>query len=253
MMYGQRYTYEQLSRAFREYLMERFDGDKEEVRLTIETAERIIPNTLNDYFGARIKSIYDITDTDVIETFRRKITTDPTLKIIDKSEEPSYTSVLKFYKLFMKAVNSNSCPIPVRGERMTEEENESPMAEDQAVVHKVIRTIYLEGDAGEAQTKVYRQRNLELRKACIEYYKTLHEGRIVCECCGFDFRQRYDIEDEYIEVHHRSPFAHTEGEHPVDAIKDLVPLCANCHRMIHHGMGGNGNCMSLKELKTKLR
>lgn len=38
-------TYEQLGRAFRRYLSERFDGDAEEVSLTAETAERIIPNT----------------------------------------------------------------------------------------------------------------------------------------------------------------------------------------------------------------
>jgi predicted HNH restriction endonuclease len=39
----------------------------------------------------------------------------------------------------------------------------------------------------------------------------------------------------------------------VDATTDLVPLCANCHRMIHHGMGGRGNCMSVDELKMKYR
>lgn len=55
-------TYEQLGRAFRRYLSERFDGDAEEVSLTAETAERIIPNTLNDYFGTQYASIYDITE-----------------------------------------------------------------------------------------------------------------------------------------------------------------------------------------------
>jgi len=72
----------------------------------------------------------------------------------------------------------------------------------------------------------------------------LHGGYIVCECCGFDFTKAYDIDDEYIEIHHRFPFSQTEGEHPVNSQTDLVPLCANCHRMIHHGQGGKGNCMS---------
>ena len=92
-----------------------------------------------------------------------------------------------------------------------------------------------------------------LREACIEIFRQRHGGRIVCECCGFDFARAYDIKDEYIEVHHRFPFSQTEGEHPVNAETDLVPLCANCHRMIHHGMGGGGRCMTLEELKEKYR
>ena len=50
--------------VFRGYLQERFDGDAKEVSLTVETAERIIPNTLNDYFGTKYESIYDITEID---------------------------------------------------------------------------------------------------------------------------------------------------------------------------------------------
>ena len=92
-----------------------------------------------------------------------------------------------------------------------------------------------------------------LRKACIEIFRQRHGGRIVCECCGFDFARAYDIKDEYIEVHHRFPFSQTESEHPVNAETDLVPLCANCHRMIHHGMGGGGRCMTLEELKEIYR
>ena len=66
------FTYEQLDRAFRSYLSERFDGDAEEVSLTVETAERIIPNTLNDYFGTKYESIYDITEIDDVENFAER-------------------------------------------------------------------------------------------------------------------------------------------------------------------------------------
>lgn len=249
----QTYTYEQLSRAFHNYLMERFDGDEEEVRLTVETAERIIPNTLNDYFGTKYESIYEITEADDVENFRKKVKIDPILKGIDKSVEPSYTEVLKYYRLFVIALNRESRPVPVPGEYRIEHDKTPDILAETPFVKKQLNTIYLEGEAGDALEIVYRQRNMELRQACIDYYKTLHGGRIVCECCGFDFAKTYDIDDEYIEVHHRFPFSHTEGEHTVDAVTDLVPLCANCHRMIHHGMGGRGNCMSLEDLKKKLR
>lgn len=244
---------EQISKAFRSYLLERFDNDIEEVRLIIETAERIIPNTLNDYFGTKYESIYEIKDPNEVDDFRKKIKAHPILKGIDMNEEPRYTEVLKWYRLFLKALNSESIPVPVPGEYESAPETPAHMVSETRKPKTRQSTIFLEGEAGEAQEKVYRERNMELRQACIDHFKALHGGRIVCECCGFDFAARYDIQDEYIEVHHRHPFSQTEGEHPVDAITDLVPLCANCHRMIHHGMGGRGNCMSLDELKSKLR
>lgn len=85
-MTQQTYTYDQLSKAFRLYLTERFDGDTEEVNLTVETAERIIPNTLNDYFGTHLESIYDLQDSNEIEAFRMKIKTHPVLKGLDMSD-----------------------------------------------------------------------------------------------------------------------------------------------------------------------
>ena len=215
----------QLSEAFHDYLMERFDGDLEEVRHIIETAERIIPNTINDYFGTNHESVYEIKDPNEVDEFRKKIKAHPILKGIDMNEEPRYTEVLKWYRLFLKALNSESIPIPVPGEY-------EPIPEIPA--HKVSETrepktrqstIFLEGEAGEAQEKIYRERNMELRQACIDHFKTLHGGRIVCECCGFDFAARYDILDEYIEVHHRHPFSQTEGEHPVDANPTLCRMC----------------------------
>lgn len=245
------FTYEQLGRAFRSYLSERFDGDAKDVSLTVETAERIIPNTLNDYFGTKYESIYDITEIDDVEEFRRKIKTHPILKNLDMSVEPRYTEVLKKYRLFLKAMSANEVPVPVPGER----EGMSPSSgkgvpERPATPNAMVEsTIYLEGEAGEAQPTLLRKRNRMLRDACIGYYKALHGGRIVCECCGFDFTKAYDIDDEYIEIHHRFPFSQTEGEHPVNSQTDLVPLCANCHRMIHHGQGGRGNCMSLDDLR----
>jgi predicted HNH restriction endonuclease len=82
-------------------------------------------------------------------------------------------------------------------------------------------------------------------------FKKLHGGHLVCECCGFDFSLAYkDIGEGYIEIHHRFPFSKTEGEHEVDPITDLVPLCSNCHSMIHR-VGGQGECMSVEELKEK--
>ena len=56
-MTQQAYSISQLHQAFYDYLIKKFDGDSMEAQRYMETAERIIPNTLNDYFGTQIASI----------------------------------------------------------------------------------------------------------------------------------------------------------------------------------------------------
>lgn len=81
------------------------------------------------------------------------------------------------------------------------------------------------------------ERNAALRKACIEHYRAQHDGQVICEACGLSLGEMYgDIGEGYIEVHHLSPISQTEGTHAVDPTADLVPLCANCHAMIHRLM-----------------
>jgi len=93
----------------------------------------------------------------------------------------------------------------------------------------------------------FRNRNRSLRDACIEHYKESN-GHIKCQCCGFDFEEHYGtIGKGYIEVHHIQPIADTDGAHEVNPETDLIPLCANCHAMIHRGPNG---IMLPEELKN---
>ncbi|MES2641051.1 MAG: HNH endonuclease [Myxococcota bacterium] len=58
-------------------------------------------------------------------------------------------------------------------------------------------------------------------------------GTLRCETCGFDFASAYGaIGAGFIEAHHRHPLSLQHGLVEVRT-SDLVPLCANCHRMIH--------------------
>jgi 5-methylcytosine-specific restriction protein A len=60
-----------------------------------------------------------------------------------------------------------------------------------------------------------------------------HHGS-TCAACGLDFGSRYgDIGTGFIEVHHRTPVSTIGGPAAVDPITDLVPLCPNCHAMVH--------------------
>jgi 5-methylcytosine-specific restriction protein A len=57
----------------------------------------------------------------------------------------------------------------------------------------------------------------------------------VCECCGFDFEKVYgEIGKNYIEAHHKQPIHQLKGQViKLDAEKDFIVLCSNCHKMIH--------------------
>jgi 5-methylcytosine-specific restriction protein A len=73
------------------------------------------------------------------------------------------------------------------------------------------------------------ERSTKNRKACIETY-----GAFCC-VCGFDFFRAYgEIGKDYIHVHHLTPLAVLEGKaRKIDPIKDLRPVCPNCHEMLH--------------------
>lgn len=86
---------------------------------------------------------------------------------------------------------------------------------------------YEEGERFEVRSTAV-ERNPLARKACIAHYGA------VCYACEFDFSARYGTRGAgYIHVHHRKAIASSTGRYVVDPIKDLIPLCPNCHAMVH--------------------
>jgi 5-methylcytosine-specific restriction protein A len=66
------------------------------------------------------------------------------------------------------------------------------------------------------------------RAACIAAHGAF------CNVCGFDFGEVYgSLGHGYIEVHHRVPVSRMGADYIVDPIRDLVPLCSNCHAAVH--------------------
>jgi 5-methylcytosine-specific restriction protein A len=65
------------------------------------------------------------------------------------------------------------------------------------------------------------------RDACIRIHGTR------CHGCGFDFGEFYgELAHGYIEIHHIESLA-ASGEVRVNPATDLVPLCSNCHSVVH--------------------
>lgn len=86
---------------------------------------------------------------------------------------------------------------------------------------------YFEGKKRVSQIVSY-ERNAEARQKCIDHYGCL------CYVCKFDFQKEFgDLGKGYIHVHHRKRTAYSGKEHEVNPIEDLIPLCPNCHAMIH--------------------
>jgi len=86
------------------------------------------------------------------------------------------------------------------------------------------------------------ERNAAARLACIAYHGTS------CSVCRFDFGSAYGADFAgFIHVHHITPMAEIGKQYKIDPIKDLVPVCANCHAIIHYG-GVARNIAEVREI-----
>lgn len=86
---------------------------------------------------------------------------------------------------------------------------------------------FWEGESVKIAVNGY-ERNSDARRKCIEHYGA-H-----CQACGVDFGKKYGpLGQGYIHVHHIKPIHECGGAYMVDPVKDLIPVCANCHAMIH--------------------
>jgi predicted HNH restriction endonuclease len=72
------------------------------------------------------------------------------------------------------------------------------------------------------------ERNKKARDLCIAYWKSC------CAVCNIEFKKKYGpIGEGYIHVHHITPLSTIGKNYTIDPIKDLIPVCPNCHAMIH--------------------
>ncbi len=86
---------------------------------------------------------------------------------------------------------------------------------------------YYEGATKHITVNVY-ERSAKARKACMTYYG------MGCFVCGFNFKSVYgDAGDGFIHVHHLKPLSEVGEEYRLDPVKDMRPVCPNCHAMIH--------------------
>lgn len=86
---------------------------------------------------------------------------------------------------------------------------------------------FVEGATRQVVVNAY-ERDPKARDACL-----LHHG-YSCVVCRFNFAKQYgEIGKNFIHVHHLAPISKTKEQHAIDPVRDLRPVCPNCHAMLH--------------------
>jgi len=87
------------------------------------------------------------------------------------------------------------------------------------------------------------ERNTKARELCIQYFG------LSCSVCEINFETFYGkIGINYIHVHHLVPISTMGDSYQIDPIKDLRPVCPNCHAMLHK----KNPPLTIEELKNIL-
>ena len=77
------------------------------------------------------------------------------------------------------------------------------------------------------------ERSSVARQKCIEAHG------LNCAVCGMNFEEIYgELGKGFIHVHHIVPLNTIGKEYLVDYEKDLIPVCPNCHAMLHRKING---------------
>ena len=72
------------------------------------------------------------------------------------------------------------------------------------------------------------ERSTAARAACLAKYG------YACTVCDIRLSDIYGpVADHFIQVHHLVSLSQSDGEHSVDPVEDLRPVCPNCHAIIH--------------------
>ena len=105
------------------------------------------------------------------------------------------------------------------------------------------KEIFKEGASKTVTVNQY-ERSAVARAKCL----SLHGYK--CVVCSFDFEKMYgEIGKKYIHVHHIIPISEIGKEYKLNPITDLVPVCPNCHAMIHV----TRPALSIKQLRKVIR
>ncbi len=114
---------------------------------------------------------------------------------------------------------------------------------------------YAEGAIGEANFKT-RKRCARLRDLAREHFaRESPDGRLRCTVCDWAAPVCLPLNGPIVEIHHERCISQYPDDGTAlsfeEAITQLVPVCPNCHRLIHSKL--NGGTFLLEEIGAALR
>lgn len=164
------------------------------------------------------------------------ISIDPTFKAFGQSAQKRPLGLLPAIFTLIK-----------KGGKVTTPSFEIPLPEE---LEQEMSGTIVEGAKKQIVVNAY-ERSSHARIACINHYRKKNDGRLRCEICGFDFGKVYGDEfEEKIHIHHLVEVSSIGSEYEVNPIKDLIPICPNCH-MIAHGKKPAYTPEEIKEMLKK--
>ena len=138
--------------------------------------------------------------------------------------------IKEFFGIQYKVSNINNSESFIRITRKTDNEYRFELVNSDIEILQNKDTdeiALLEGRRREFKGFIY-ERNKQNRLAAIKYHGT------TCSACGFNFEETYGpVGSGFIEIHHIKPLYTYETQTKVDPVRDLIPLCPNCHSIAH--------------------
>ena len=191
--------------------------------------ERELAEFIRQYADSRFKDVYEELDHNYYNRISHLIPLNPEMKEANEAADLKYSVHLKQWTSFLE---SKAFKELFKKKRPSADK---PKATNPAEPAKPLAPPFREETEGERkhivkETDVVR-RNPQLRQQCIDRYG------YQCQCCGMNFAELYgeELGANFIEVHHLRPISTYEKDGiPENFLENLVPLCSNCHSMIHH-------------------
>lgn len=230
-------TAELLREAFIANLESRHKQNPESI---VNATEQDLCEFICRYVAPEFKGIYTETDHNFYDNVSRQIPLDSQMKEANDAADFKYSVHLKNYSLFLQSKQYKLLfkqRIVGPGEKpKISGKDTTPLAPFKPKEREMT-----EGEKVHVEFEI-AHRNPKLRQACINKYG------YQCQCCGMDFVSLYgeELGKGFIEVHHLQMISTYDESRPEDYLENLIPLCSNCHSMIHHGFNGP---LTLKELR----
>ncbi len=206
------------------------NADNTKVQKIVDAIEIELLDVIRTNLHVDIQVIYDFLDKESLEQLINETNRGRILAVKNEQSGGLLREAMNYYLGFLSSKKHPLSEKEKKGKKKTPAsqsttQESTPVTEKKPIIAEPESYDKLEGRKHEDTVTRY-ERDRGNRKECIAHYG------YVCQVCGINFEQDYgELGRNFIEVHHLHPVS--QGERQVNPIEDLIPLCSNCHSMIH--------------------